>query len=146
MSRELRTEIMMDPEPDRVWDVLTDQDALEEWNPFIREMTGELKEGERLRVFLKQPNMKAMTVKPKVREVRPGKELMWLGHLGVPGLFDGEHIFELHPAGPKGTRSVHREEFGGLFVPMFWKMLDTDTREGFEAMNMALKQRAEAAA
>ena len=137
---------MIDAEPDRVWEVLTDQDALEEWNPFIREMSGELKEGERLRVLLKQPNRKAMTIKPKVREVRPGKELRWLGHLGVPGLFDGEHIFELHPAGLKGTRFVHREEFGGLFVPMFWKMLDTDTREGFEAMNMALKQRAEAAA
>jgi len=35
MSRELRTEIMIDAEPDRVWDILTDQDALEEWNPFI---------------------------------------------------------------------------------------------------------------
>jgi hypothetical protein len=146
MSRELRTEIMIDAEPGRVWDLLTDTDALEDWNPFIKELSGELREGERLRVILKQPNRRAMTIRPRVKEVNPGKELRWLGHLGVPGLFDGEHIFELHPAGPNSTRFVHREEFGGLLVPMFWRMLDTDTRRGFEAMNMALKQRAEAAA
>ncbi|MCJ2540437.1 MAG: SRPBCC domain-containing protein [Candidatus Thermoplasmatota archaeon] len=146
MSRELRTEIMIDAEPDRVWNILTDQDALEEWNPFIREMSGELKEGERIRVYLTPPKGRAMTFRPRVKEVSPGKELRWLGHLGVPGLFDGEHIFEIHPAGPKSTRFVQREKFGGLFVPRFWKTLDTDTREGFEAMNMALKQRAEAVA
>jgi len=146
MTRELRTEILIEADPDRVWDILTDKKAMGEWNPFIKEMEGELKEGERLRVILKQPNRKAMAIKPKVREVRPGKELRWLGHLGVPGLFDGEHIFELYPAGPNGTRFVQREEIGGIFVPMCWKMLDTDTREGFESMNVALKERAEAAA
>ena len=146
MSRELRTEILIDAEPDRVWDILTDKDAMGEWNPFIKEMSGELRKGERLRVLLKQPNRKAMAIKPKVLEASPGKELRWIGHMGVPGLFDGEHIFELHPAGPNGTRFVQREQFGGLLIPMLWKMLETDTREGFEAMNMALKERAEAAA
>ncbi|UCC94167.1 MAG: SRPBCC domain-containing protein [Thermoplasmata archaeon] len=146
MGRELRTEILIDAAPDRVWEVLTDKEALGEWNPFIKEMDGELREGERLRVILQQPNRKPMTIKPRLMEVSPGRELRWLGHLGVPGLFDGEHIFELHPEGPRSTRFVHREEFGGLFVPMFWRMLDTDTREGFEQMNHALKQRAEAAA
>ncbi|NIU50701.1 MAG: SRPBCC domain-containing protein, partial [Thermoplasmata archaeon] len=116
------------------------------WNPFIREMEGELREGERLRIILKQPNRKAMTIKPKVVELRPERELRWMGHLVVPGLFDGEHIFELIPAGPTTTRFVHREEFGGILVPMLWRMLDTDTRQGFEDMNRALKERAESAA
>ena len=40
---------------------------------------------------------------------------------------------------------VQREEFRGVLVPFFWKSLDTHTRQGFEAMNAALKQRAEAA-
>ncbi len=146
MTRELRTEILIDAPPDRVWDVLTDQGSLEDWNPFIRGMEGELREGGRLRVVLKQPNRKAMTIKPKLLEVSPGRGLRWRGHLGVPGLFDGEHIFEFLPAGPTTTRFVHREEFGGILVPMFWRMLDTDTRQGFEDMNKALKERAESAA
>jgi hypothetical protein len=146
MGRELRTEILIDAAPDRVWDVLTDIDTIGEWNPFIKEVDGEFQEGRKMRIILTQPNRKPMTIKPKVLEVVPGRELRWLGTLGVPGLFTGEHIFELHPAGPSSTRFVHREEFGGIFVPMFWRMLDTDTRQGFEEMNAALKERAEAAA
>jgi hypothetical protein len=145
VTRELRTEILIDARPERVWEVLTDGEALGEWNPFIKELKGELREGERLRVVLKQPNRKAMTIRPRVKMVSPGREFRWLGHMGVAGLFDGEHIFELHPVDPDSTRFVHREEFGGLFVPMLWRMLDTDTREGFEAMNLALKERVEAA-
>jgi hypothetical protein len=146
MSRELRTEILIEAEPETVWDILTDMDAMGEWNPFIREMSGELREGERLRILLKQPNRKAMIIKPKVKHVTPGKGFRWRGQLAVPGLFHGEHTFEVHRAGPKSTRFVQREAFGGILLPMLWKMLDTDTRDSFEAMNMALKERAESAA
>jgi hypothetical protein len=146
MGRELRTEIVIDATPERVWEVLFDQETLTEWNPFIREMDGDLCEGERLRVHLTPPRGKGMTFKPKLLEVRPGRRLRWLGHLGIPGLFDGEHVFELHAEGSNSTRFVHREEFGGILVPVLWKQLDTDTREGFKRMNLALKQRVEAAA
>lgn len=45
-----------------------------------------------------------------------------------------------------GTRVVHRELFNGALVRFMRKSLDTRTREGFEAMNAALKARAEALA
>ncbi len=146
MARELRTEIMIDAPPDRVWDVLTDVRSMGDWNPFIKEVDKEFAKGERMRIILAPPNRRPMTIRPRVLAVSPGRELRWGGHLGVPGLFDGEHVFEIHPAGEESTRFVHREEFGGLLVPMLWRMLDTDTRQGFEEMNHALKDRAEAAA
>ena len=65
---------------------------------------------------------------------------------GLSGIFDGEYIFEIHPMGEGRVRFVQRERFGGMLVPMFWKTMDTDTREGFEQMNKALKERAEAVA
>jgi hypothetical protein len=34
-----------------------------------------------------------------VLEVVPGRTLRWLGHLLVPGIFDGEHYFEIEPLG-----------------------------------------------
>ena len=34
--------------------------------------------------------------------------------------------------------------FSGILVPLFKGMLEKDTRPGFEALNAALKQRAEA--
>ena len=59
------------------------------------------------------------------------------------GVFDGRHIFELEPT-PVGTRLVQREEFTGILVPLFARSLDKGTKAGFEAMNLAIKQRAEA--
>lgn len=144
--RELRTEISIDAPPERVWDLLTDQEGLPAWNPFIREMTGDLTQGERIRVSLQQPGRKAMTFRPRLLRVSPGRELRWLGHMGVPGLFDGEHIFEILPGEGGGVRFVQRERFSGLLVPVLWRMLDRETREGFHGMNEALKARAEAAA
>jgi len=58
---------------------------------------------------------------------------------------DGEHIFELHPS-EGGTRFVQREIFSRLLVPLLWGTLEDPTRRGFDAMNRALKERAEASA
>ncbi len=44
-----------------------------------------------------------------------------------------------------GTRLVHSERLTGILVPFLRKSLDTQTFAGFEAMNAALKARAEAA-
>ena len=73
------------------------------------------------------------------------RRFAWLGRLGgVPKLFDGEHSFAIEPLGPNRVRFVQSEKFGGILVPFLRKMLETSTRAGFEAMNRALKDRAEA--
>jgi hypothetical protein len=84
-----------------------------------------------------------MTFRPTVLSVEPNRELRWLGRLLIPGLFDGEHIFEIEPAGMDRVRFTQREVFRGLFVPLLARSLDRDTRRGFEEMNRALKVRAE---
>ena len=85
-----------------------------------------------------------MTFKPTVTRVDSGRELRWLGRLLLPGIFDGEHIFEVSFLGEKRTQLTQRETFRGLLVPLLWSSLNTNTRKGFEAMNVALKARAEA--
>ncbi|WP_242471958.1 hypothetical protein [Blastococcus sp. TML/C7B] len=67
-----------------------------------------------------------------------GAVLEWLGHLGVPGLFDGRHRFEL-TATPAGTRLVQSESFSGLLVRPLRGFLDGGTLAGFRAMNDALR-------
>lgn len=87
-----------------------------------------------------------MSIAPTILRADPGRELRWRGSLPIPGLFQGEHVFELQPLGEDRTRFVHRERFSGLLVPLLWKkLLNVDTRAGFEAMNRALKQEAERA-
>jgi hypothetical protein len=83
-----------------------------------------------------------MTFKPTVITSDANRELVWLGRLGVRGVFDGEHHLELHPGEDGSTKFVQREEFNGLLVPLLGGGLEK-TRRGFEAMNAALKLRAE---
>jgi hypothetical protein len=143
--KHLVTEITIDAPTDVVWDVLTDLAAYPEWNPFIVEVHGKPQLGTQLKNRLQPPGGKAMRFSPTVTAVDPDTKFEWLGRLGFRGVFDGRHIFELE-ATESGTRFVQREEFTGLLVPLFARSLDGKTKAGFEAMNRAIKERAEAQA
>ncbi len=140
--KELHTEIEIDAPAERVWRLLTDFASYPQWNPFIRNISGQPSPGERLEVRLEPPGGRAMTFKPKVLNAEPNRELRWLGHLLVPGLFDGEHSFTIQPLEGNRVRFVQREAFKGLLVPLFARSLETNTQRGFEEMNRALKERA----
>ncbi len=111
--------------------------------PFIRSATGEPREGAHLEVYLQPSGARGMTFRPRVLKAEQNRELRWLGHFLIPGLFDGEHIFTIEPLESGRVRFVQREIFTGLLVPLFMRWLEKDTRRGFEEMNRALKERAE---
>jgi hypothetical protein len=141
--RELRTEIEINGTIDQVWEVLTDFNSFPEWNPFIKKIEGELKVGAQLKVLIESPDGKVMTFKPTVKILEPITEFRWLGNLLIPGVFDGEHIFQLEQIDANKTNFVHRENFGGLLVPLFWKSVNSNTRREFEEMNKSFKERIE---
>ena len=144
MRHELHTEIEIDASPAAVWAVLTDLDRYSEWNPFIVSASGLVDVGEGLINRLQPPGGRAITIKPTVTAVEEGSVFEWLGRFGFAGVFDGRHRFELHPTATNGTRVVHKEYFSGVLVRLLRRSLDTQTRDGFVAMNVALKARAEA--
>jgi hypothetical protein len=141
--KELRTEIEIQASAERVWQILTDFASFPEWNPFIRRASGEPRKGARLVVFLQPSGARGMTFRSEVLNAEPNRELRWLGHLLVPRLFDGEHIFTIEPLGVNRVRFVQREIFTGLLVFLFARRLHTETLRGFEEMNRALKIQAE---
>ena len=138
----LKTEIKINASPERVWSILTDLEKYAEWNPFIKKAKGTVQAEQRLEVLISPPNGKEMVFKPVVKSVIENSEFIWLGRFLFPGIFDGEHIFNLESLDGQ-TLLVQKENFRGILVPMMWNSLDTDTRVGFELMNKALKQRAE---
>jgi hypothetical protein len=144
-THELRTEIDIAAAPEIVWAHLVDVGSYPDWNPFITSLKGSVQLGARLSVRMQPPDGRPMTFRPRVTELIDGRVLAWLGHLGVPGLFDGRHRFELTPMG-SSTHLVQGETFRGLLVPLLRKRLDGSTRRGFVAMNTALARRAEATA
>jgi hypothetical protein len=140
--RSIHTEIGIMAPAARVWDILIATDQWPEWNPFAR-LSGRVAVGERIAVTLTPPGMRAMTMRPTIVKFEPGREFRWLGSLGVRGLFDGEHGLRVVPEDVGRCRFEHFETFTGLLVaPIMWMVGDA-TRQGFEAMNRALKTRAE---
>ncbi len=140
MRHRITAEVDIEAPPDAVWAQLTDLAGYAAWNPFIPSATGTVAPGERLSLRLQPPGGRALPIRPTVTEVVPDSVLEWLGHLGVRGLFDGRHRFELHST-PQGTRLVQSEEFGGVLVRPLRGFLDGGTLAGFHAMNEALRRR-----
>jgi hypothetical protein len=120
-----------------VWATLTDTGRYGSWNPFIPELTGELRPGAKVRLRISPPGGRAMSFAPTVTAVDEGRRLEWLGHLGVPGLFDGRHSFTLEPVDADRTRLTQAERFTGFLVPFTGGLLRR-TGAGFEAMNHAI--------
>lgn len=136
-TRRIVTEIDIPAHPLAVWQVLTDGSAYPDWNPFIRQMSGRVAAGERLANTMHPQGGKPMTFRPRVLVADPGREFRWLGRLGLPRVFDGEHYFRLEATGT-GTRLVHGETFRGLLL---WVMSVNRFRADFIAMNLALRDR-----
>ncbi|HKK20956.1 MAG TPA: SRPBCC domain-containing protein [candidate division Zixibacteria bacterium] len=141
--KEIRTEIVVNASLKDVWRTLIDFHAFPEWNPFITEISGEIRVGAKLRIQARLSDKRAMVFKPKILRCSPDEELRWLGRLMLPGLFDGEHQFRLESIAPDKTRFLHSERFSGVLVPILWGMIGPDTESGFHKMNEALKQRVE---
>ena len=141
--KEVRTEIAINAPAEKIWKVLTNFNDYPNWNPFLRWLQGKVQVGNKIAVRITPPGSSAMTFKPKVLRFSANKEFRWLGHLIFPGLFDGEHIFELQDNGNGTTTFIQREQFRGVLIPFFNKMLDVNTKQGFEEMNRKLKERVE---
>jgi hypothetical protein len=141
--RTIETAIDIDAPADVVWAVISDFAGYPEWNPFMLEIVGERTPGTRLTVTMQNPGGRPTRFRPTVLE-SPARSLRWIGHVLVPGIFDGAHEIRVD-ATETGTRFVQREEFKGILLPLIWRTLDTKTRAGFEAMNEALRARATAA-
>jgi hypothetical protein len=139
----VETQIDINASADRVWALLMDFPDHARWNPFVRSIVGPPTVGASLNVFIQPPGSKGLRFHPTVLTVEPKREFRWKGKLVLPGLFDGEHYFIMEPNSDVRLVFRHGELFSGLLVPLFKKSLDGATRQGFVAMNEAIKQEAE---
>jgi hypothetical protein len=145
MSKELISSIDIEAPAEMVWELLIDFTAYPTWNPFITRAEGPVEVGGRLTFRMQPVGGSAVTLRPTVVEVVEGHRLRWHGRLGVRGLFDADHLFILASHGATRSRLVQREQFSGLLVPFVQRSLDRGTLPAFQAMNTALKDRAERA-
>jgi hypothetical protein len=145
LTLTLHTETPVEADADRIWRVLTDFPAYAQWNPCIPRANGEARTGSRLEVEIHWPGLKPGPYRLTLTAVEPGRTLAWLGHMGRPGLLDGDHRFLIEPLTQGRCRLTQTETFRGWLVPLMAPWLRRNVLLGFERMNAALKRRAERA-
>ncbi len=141
---EIATSIEIDRPAAEVWAALVDRDGYPHWNTFIRSWTGDLAVGARQVVRIEPTETSGQTFRPSIIELQPGRLLVWLGRVAIPGLLDGRHRFEVEPIDEHRSRFVHSEVLSGVLVPLFRRMLTVDTPAAFSRMNAELAARAAA--
>ncbi len=141
---EIHTEIEITAPAERVWQIFQDFDRYADWNPYMRSIGGTAEPGRRLTVRAEPEGGRAMRFRPTVLSVDPNRQLVWRGHLLFPLLFSGRHLFRIDPLNGDRVRFTQSERFSGVLVWLVLRLVGAQTKRGFEAMNQALKQRAEA--
>lgn len=130
----------IDAPAERVWRVVTDFARYPEWNPFIVRAAGEQRVGGRLELTITAPDVRAVTFRPRVLDLEPGRLIRWKGKLLIPGLFDGRHSLTVEPLDDGRSRFTTHEEVSGILVPVLGKVMRA-SQQGFELMAEALRRR-----
>jgi hypothetical protein len=143
--QEVQTFIDINAPAGLVWAILADFRTYARWNPFIRGVAGRSASGARIELRLKTPAGDDVRVKSQVVRSNEPRELRWLERWLLPGLFSSEHRFRIESLPGGGVRFHHAEQVRGLMVPLLRQRHLLRGRRGFDAMNVALKQRAERA-
>lgn len=122
-----------------VWGVLTDFAAYPEWNPGLR-FEGQPQPGRSVPMTVTLFG-RSLTVPVVFEAIVDGRELRWRG--GPRWLMVGTHRFEVQSRGLASTRVTQDELFRGVAVPLLWPVLRAELTTFYNAINDALKARAE---
>ena len=130
----------IDAPAEQVWRVVTDFPRYPEWNPFIVRASGDQRVGGRLELTITAPDVRAVTFRPRVVDLEPGRLIRWKGRLWIPGLFDGRHSLTVEPLDDARSRFTTHEDVSGILVPVLGKVMRA-SQQGFELMAEALARR-----
>lgn len=137
----IKTNITINAPIQVVWHILLNFEAYPSWNPFITRIHGEATLGATLKTTLIN-NGKENHFKPQITALDPYQSFEWLGKLPL-GMFNGKHYFRLEKIDDQTTQLIHGEQFSGWLASLILYFIKAETVRGFEAMNKALKNRAE---
>ncbi|MGD9057176.1 MAG: SRPBCC domain-containing protein [Desulfobacterales bacterium] len=129
------TEITIPADPEIIWSVLTDASGYKAWNPVLVPIEGDLREGEKLKYQMTQPDGKQSDIMARVKKMVELKELNQGG--GIPGILTFDHKWLLEPVN-EGTRVTQHEEYRGIGV-LFWDA--SWVGPAYRNVNEALKNR-----
>jgi hypothetical protein len=143
--QQLQTHIDIQAPAKLVWAILADFRTYKRWNPLIRGVLGRPSTGAQIEVRLRSHQGSDFSFRSTIVRVREPLELRWLECWKLPGFFSSERRFRIVPLPQGGVRFHHDEQVKGIMVPLLPGRGRLRSKSGFDAMNAALKQRAERA-
>jgi len=139
--KEIKGSVMINVPAEKVWSTLTDFASYKDWNPFITQMSGELKEGELFDVVVALPDRADTKFKSKILKAEPNKELLTKGAI-KKGLLNSEHSFLIEKIEDSKCVFSQRVVFTGLMSLFAGKTVKA-AHVNLNKMNEELKKRCE---
>ena len=135
--KSVHHEITINASPEKVWSVLVDTDNYESWNPVMKLLEGEVKEGNKVKYQFTQDADNISEIPSNVKKVIPNELLNQGG--GLPFILTFNHKYLLEPLG-NGTKLIIHEDYKGIGVN-FWNPAPVEVAYG--RLNQAIKKRTE---
>ena len=133
--KSVHHEITINASPEKVWSVLVDTDNYESWNPVMKLLEGEVKEGNKVKYQFTQDADNISEIPSNVKKVIPNELLNQGG--GLPFILTFNHKYLLEPLG-NGTKLIIHEDYKGIGVN-FWNPAPVEVAYG--RLNQAITKR-----
>ncbi len=140
----ISTQIDIAAPPEKVWRVLTDINAWQEWNPMVSASTGEAAVGAELSLTMisEVDGEDGPQYNPRIVQMDEPHLFLWRAQMGASFIFTNEKIFELK-ATETGTTVIHRETFKGMMAAAMRSQMEQGVAPILNSMNESLKATAE---
>ena len=142
MAKLIRTETTINAPIHMVWQILTEFESYNEWNPFLKNVSADFRSGGKVK-FSAIVRGRKLKFAAKFNRVEELSYFAWSGDdAPISFAVNGNHYFELKKLDEKRTLFIHGENFTGLIIPAISFLLN-QAQPAYESMNLALKERAE---
>jgi hypothetical protein len=128
---------------EKVWQVIMDLESYPEWNPYTIHMESTLKVGDAMNMKVKMSELLTLDQTEYIRVLEPGHKVCWGINSDTPSFNSGERCQWLEPLPGGGTLWRNEDLIEGTANELVTALFGDDVQNGFDAVGVALKQRAE---
>jgi hypothetical protein len=145
MAREkIEHRIGVKASADTIWEIISDLEGWEAWNPLYPKASGVLKIGSQLDLILALPGKPSRPIRPTILDWVPREQIHWKD-TAAGGLVNTVRYIEIEALSEEGCVFSNGEIYVGMLAPQVVANRKRIVRQGFTAMGEALRDRAEAA-
>ena len=143
MAVKLERRIGIQAPDEIVWELLSDIPRWSTWNPLYPRAEGEIRIGHRWDLDLALPGQAVRTINPVILDWAPFDHIHWRLDM-MRGWVRTVRFLEIEKMGDENVIFSNGEIFDGWMGPSAARRLRRPILDGFEALNAALKAKAEA--